>query len=956
MNKNNENLNLQQSFFGCNLYSSSFSSSPKNISNQKQLLEKKSLKNTNSVIENKNQGHKRYNSETYNNYKSNNNSSNIYFTSLLSKNPEEIILEQTPTPIPNRESSPPQENMKVMVRIRPPLPREIEFDIPFRSITEVTSDNKMVIIYEYLGSSTDEIFRQHEFIQNPSMFQQHRFTFDHIFDQESTQLEIYLKAAQPSVKSLLEGYNSTILAYGQTGTGKTYTMEGFTLVPCDDKRGMVPRVVEEIFLYINNKEKNNNDIKFSIRTSYLQIYNEYISDLLIPEKKNLNIRENKKRGIYVDGLSEWIVKNPNEIYTLLGKGTDNRAISSTTMNEISSRSHAIFVITLEQEIQEENNIIKKIVSKLNLVDLAGSERTRITGAKGKQLEESKKINKSLSALGNVINALTDPKGNTYHIPYRDSKLTRLLEDSLGGNCITTLITMISPCQNFINETLSSLCFAKRAKKIKNKPKINQKISHQGLIKQYEIIVRNMKKELAKKDELLNDNKLLKQIEQLNDDKNHVMKQLEIMEQNYLKEKEEKKILKKSFDIIKKENDKNENLVMNLEKTPQFINALEQKQEILLKEFDDKLKEYKSDKENSKQNMTNVEIERYKNLILKQREMMSDLTKKINEKDENIIQLQEEKELLEKMNDQQNYYISFLNKNYKSLIDLCKNILQEKEKLTSETLENHINLYKKINNEVLNKYEQKEKEKTSQNIRKYLPHNYSVDNNSKQFLNNSSLNSSMSSYINNLNSNLEEISLLTSEEKIAELKSILKEKENEIKILKIFSQKFLSNSCESSDGLINLSQIKHDFKNGFELYTKMKEIEEEKNRLKNQNEQLRDKMSEYQNNFFKMHNILSDIKSSEENNMNNKNVNELNNIVSLLINSNIDNLMKENDALNENDKNNFNQKIQDIIKEKNENLIKIANSLNNIQLIKTQTQTKKKYDEKKFINKFINSEK
>ena len=516
--------------------------------------------------------------------------------------------------------------------------------------------------------------------------------------------------------------------------------------------------------------------------------------------------------------------------------------------------------------------------------------------------------------------------------------------------------MISPCQNFINETLSSLCFAKRAKKIKNKPKINQKISHQGLIKQYETIVRNMKKELAKKDELLNDNKLLKQIEQLNDDKNHVMKQLEIMEQNYLKEKEEKKILKKSFDIIKKENDKNENLVMNLEKTPQFINALEQKQEILLKEFDDKLKEYKNDKENSKQNMTNVEIERYKNLILKQREMMSDLTKKINEKDENIIQLQEEKELLEKMNDQQNYYISLLNKNYKSLIDLCKNILQEKEKLTSETLENHINLYKKINNEVLNKYEQKEKEKTSQNIRKYLPHNYSVDNNSKQFLNNSSLNSSMSSYINNLNSNLEEISLLTSEEKIAELKSILKEKENEIKILKIFSQKFLSNSCESSDGLINLSQIKHDFKNGFELYTKMKEIEEEKNRLKNQNEQLRDKMSEYQNNFFKMHNILSDIKSSEENNMNNKNVNELNNIVSLLINSNIDNLMKENDALNENDKNNFNQKIQDIIKEKNENLIKIANSLNNIQLIKTQTQTKKKYDEKKFINKFINSEK
>ena len=947
MNKNNENLDLKQSFFGYNLYSSSFSYSPKNVANQKSILEKKSAKNKSNLINDyRNQGHKRYNSETYNKNKASKKSSNKYFTSLLTRTNEDIINEQDQSNISNNSHI--NQNMKVMVRIRPPLPREIEFDIPFRSISEVSSDNKMIIIYEYLGSSNNEIFRQHEFIQNPSMFQQHRFTFDYIFDQDSTQVEIYLKAAKPSVQSLLEGYNSTILAYGQTGTGKTYTMEGFTLVPFDDKRGLVPRVVEDIFLNTSNREKNA-DIKFSIRTSYLQIYNEYISDLLIPEKKNLNIREDKKKGIFVDGLSEWIVTNPNDIYTLLGKGTDNRAISSTTMNEISSRSHAIFVITLEQEIRDDNSLIKKI-SKLNLVDLAGSERTRITGAKGKQLEESKKINRSLSALGNVINALTETKGNNNHIPYRDSKLTRLLEDSLGGNCITTLITMISPCQNFINETLSSLCFARRAKKIKNKPKINQQVSrHQALIKQYEIILRKMKEELLKKDEIINDNKLIKQINQLTEEKNNIIKQLELTSENYLKEKEEKKILEKTIEIIKAENKKNENI--DLESTPQFKKVMEEKQKILLKEFDDKITKYKNEKENSKiNNNNNIEIDRYKNLILKQREIMSDLTKKINERDETIIQLQEEKDLLEKINEQQNYYLTLLNKNYKNLIEYCKTLINN-QKESEETLENYINIYNKINNEVLNKYESKEN--IAKNTRKYLRYNYSIDN--TKISNNSVLNSSMSS-INNLNLNNEEMSLLTPEEKINELNSILKEKENEIKILKIFSQKFLSNSCESNEGKINLEQIKHDFQNGFELYSKLREIEEEKNMLKNENEQLRNKMAEYQNNFFKMHNILSDINLTDENKANKK-VNDLNMIVKQLINNNIDNLIKENtNDILENDKNNFNQKIQDIIKEKNENLMKIANSLNNIQLIKTQTPRKKIHDEKKFINKFITSDK
>ena len=948
MNKNNDNTNLK--FYGYNLYSSSFASSPNRNISEKHIIAKKSIKNDYLGC-NINTPHKRNKSENINNTQSNKKSSNIYLSPIINDNDKitKNIFEEQENNHNNKN-----ENMKVMVRIRPPLEREIEFGIPFRSISEVSSDNKMITIYEYLGTSTNELFRQHEFIQNPSMFQQHRFTFDHIFDQDSTQLEIYQKAAKPSVKSLLEGYNSTILAYGQTGTGKTYTMEGFTLIPFDEKRGLVPRVVEDIFSSINTNK--NKDIKFSIRTSYLQIYNEYISDLLIPDKKNLSIREDKNKGIFVDGLSEWIVNNSNDIYTLLGKGTENRAIASTSMNEISSRSHAIFVITLEQNILGSKTDIRKI-SKLNLVDLAGSERTRITGAKGKQLEESKKINKSLSALGNVIYALTESKGNNNHIPYRDSKLTRLLEDSLGGNCITTMITMISPCQNFISETLSSLSFSKRAKKIKNRPKINQEINHQSLIKQYEIQLKNLRNELSKKDEIINNNKLIQQINQLTEEKNNIIKQLENTSQMYLKEKKEKKNLEKEIDIIKKENNDKKNENIEIEKTPQFKSALEQKQQILLKEFDNKLQEYKNNKnnKNKQNNNNNLEIERYKNLIIKQREMMSDLTKKMNDRDETIIQLQDEKELLEKINEQQDYYLSLLNKNYKNLIDLCKNKEKDKVNEDEEILENYINIYKKINNDILNKYESKEK--NEQNTKKYFPYNYSIENKQNNNINNiSSLDSSIIS-INNINNDMQ-ITLLTPEEKIKELNSILKEKENEIKILKLFSQKFLSNSCQSNEGKVNLSQIKNDFKNGLELYSKMREIEEERNNLKNENEQLKEKIKEYQNNIFKLHNILSDIKINDINNIDkynmNKSLDDLKIIVDQLINNNIDNLIKENQNKIQNEKIEFNQKIQDIIKEKNENLVKIANSLNNIELDKKQP--KKRYAEKKFINKFINVDK
>ena len=200
-------------------------------------------------------------------------------------------------------------------------------------------------------------------------------------------------------------------------------MEGFKYNNQDPFRGIIPRSMEEIFKYIENI--SNSKTTFMVRASYLQIYNETISDLLRTDRSSLAIKEDKKKGLYVDGLSEWAVRTPSEIYSLIQKGAASRITASTKMNDVSSRSHAVFVITVEHMINDEgtNDKSREIrVGKLNLVDLAGSERVRVTGATGQRLEECKKINQSLSALGNVISALADLKQPRTHIPYRDSKV------------------------------------------------------------------------------------------------------------------------------------------------------------------------------------------------------------------------------------------------------------------------------------------------------------------------------------------------------------------------------------------------------------------------------------------------------------------------------------------------------------------------------------------------------
>ena len=312
----------------------------------------------------------------------------------------------------------------------------------------------------------------------------YRFNFDRIFPPSSTQQDIYDFGVKGIIDSVLDGYNGTVLAYGQTSSGKTYTMQG----EMDEERtqGIIPRMINHVFKHIYKNEGTD----FMIKVSMIEIYQEKIRDLFDVSRVNLNIREDSIKGIYVDGASERYVGSPGDVLSLLEMGSANRAQAATNMNEHSSRSHSIFILTINQTNKIEG--FSKI-GKLYLVDLAGSEKISKTGATGHTLEEAKIINKSLTTLGRVINNLTD--GKSTHIPYRESKLTRVLQESLGGNSKTCLIITCSPSIYNESESLSTLRFGERAKKIKNKPKINKEITVAELQK----LVTQLKDSLKKAD-------------------------------------------------------------------------------------------------------------------------------------------------------------------------------------------------------------------------------------------------------------------------------------------------------------------------------------------------------------------------------------------------------------------------------------------------------------------------
>lgn len=306
-----------------------------------------------------------------------------------------------------------------------------------------------------------------------------KFTFDRVFAPseigglEWTQKAVFEFAGQPIIEDIFTGYNGTIFAYGQTGSGKTHTMQGPSLQD-QLQQGIIPRAIHAIFDRIY---KTDEHIEFTVQVSYVEIYLERVRDLLDPKKHNLGIREHPTRGVYVEGMSEEYVTSPSEMFYFLDLGATNRATSATGMNEGSSRSHSVFVVAITQKDTQEGTSRR---GNLYLVDLAGSEMVRKTGASGQQLEEAKMINKSLSALGNVINALTD--ANASHVPYRNSKLTRMLQESLGGNARTALIICCSPSSYNAPEILSTLRFGNRAKAIQNKARVNETRSVEQLTK------------------------------------------------------------------------------------------------------------------------------------------------------------------------------------------------------------------------------------------------------------------------------------------------------------------------------------------------------------------------------------------------------------------------------------------------------------------------------------------
>ncbi|KAL4130571.1 hypothetical protein PRIC2_006567 [Phytophthora ramorum] len=313
-----------------------------------------------------------------------------------------------------------------------------------------------------------------------------KFTFDHVFGEEDGQKSVFESVALPVVQDIMDGYNATVFAYGQTSSGKTYTMEGAN-IDHEELRGIIPRTATEIF---NNVMAADENMEFIVKVSYIEIYMERIRDLLDPYKSkvNLQVREDAQRGIFVEGMTEMCVTSDEELLAAMRAGAANRAVAATGMNEGSSRSHSVFMVTLFQR-NLENQATK--AGKLYLVDLAGSEMVRKTGATGRQLEEAKTINKSLSALGMVINALTD--SHITHVPYRDSKLTRVLQESLGGNSRTNLIINVSPSSFNASETVSTLRFGMRAKSIKNKAVVNEQRS----VAEYEALLAAAEKKIAK---------------------------------------------------------------------------------------------------------------------------------------------------------------------------------------------------------------------------------------------------------------------------------------------------------------------------------------------------------------------------------------------------------------------------------------------------------------------------
>lgn len=387
-----------------------------------------------------------------------------------------------------RGVSPPRSvNVQVAVRCRPLNDRERSSGE--RSVLLCAEDRREVVCSALGGQRKGGA---------SSINPKKTYTYDHVFGQDATQADVYEGIVEPIVDEVLQGYNCTVFAYGQTGTGKTHTMEGrrdADMIGIEEKRhaenaGIIPRAVKQVFDHLRSITDEH-----SVRVSHLELYNEQLTDLLGPEDMihdSLRMYEDPQKGTFVQGLEDVVVRSEEEIFAVLDKSAVKRRTAETLMNKYSSRSHSVFSITIhiKESTPEGADLLK--VGKLNLVDLAGSENVGRSGAVKGRAREAGNINQSLLTLGRVITALVDRHP---HVPYRDSKLTRLLQESLGGRNKTCVIATVTPGSNSVEETASTLDYAYRAKSIKNRPTVNQMIAKHVLLKEYTAEIQKLKKEL-----------------------------------------------------------------------------------------------------------------------------------------------------------------------------------------------------------------------------------------------------------------------------------------------------------------------------------------------------------------------------------------------------------------------------------------------------------------------------
>ena len=472
------------------------------------------------------------------------------------------------------------DNIQVALRVRPLNPRELS-ETQTNKCIQVDKKHKSILL------SIKSVVKQ--------------FTYDYVGDEDTTQEEIFESIGKPISNNCLTGYNGTIFAYGQTGSGKTHTIIGqSSLVSLNDHNsGILPRSLEYIFYQIRRETKMNLHIHYLVKCSFLEIYNENIRDLLTNDSRNLHIREDIKKGTYVEDLSQETVINFEETLKFLEIGIKARHSGSTYMNKESSRSHSVFTLYIEsKELKDDINNYKS--SLFHLIDLAGSERQKLTGTHGERLKEASMINKSLSTLGDVINALAEnSEGKNRYVRYRDSKLTFLLKDSIGGKSKTCIIANVSPSIQSYGETLSTLRFAERAKFVKNQAVINE--DNLGTILELKAEIRRLNQHLKltnQQDVGVFDGKKVRELEEILQNNVQIRLQTESVLQQVINNKENE--IEALNSVLRKYDDKmrNDKLKIKLKEEhikilksrervyeSQIIKELEGEIEILIREYE-----------------------------------------------------------------------------------------------------------------------------------------------------------------------------------------------------------------------------------------------------------------------------------------------------------------------------------------------------------------------------------